>query len=34
MPIPFDDRLHRYIVVALVCGGFAMMAAAWLWEGL
>ncbi len=34
MPIPIYDRLHRYIVVALVCGGFAMMGAAWLWDAL
>jgi hypothetical protein len=34
MPIPLDDRLHRYIVAALLCGGMAMMGAAWLWRGL
>lgn len=34
MPIPIYDRLHRYIVVALVCGGIAMMGAALLWDSL
>lgn len=34
MPTPIYDRLHCYIVVALVCGGVAMMGAAWLWDSL
>lgn len=33
MPTSLDDCLHLYVVVALVCGGFAMMGAAWLWGG-
>ena len=30
MPIDLSDHFHRYIVVALVIGGGAMMGAAWL----
>ncbi len=34
MPLALYDRFHFYIVVALVCGGVSMMAAAWLWDML
>ncbi|SDO45409.1 hypothetical protein SAMN05216360_12336 [Methylobacterium phyllostachyos] len=34
MPIPLYDRFHLYITTALVCGGIAMMAAAWLLDSL
>jgi hypothetical protein len=34
MPIPLYDRFHRYVVVALISGGAAMMTAAWLWDGM
>jgi hypothetical protein len=28
------DRFHAYVVIALLCGGLAMMGAAWLWDAL
>ena len=34
MPMLSYDRLHRYVVIALISGGTAMMTAAWLWDGL
>ena len=34
MPIALNDRFHFYIATALVCGGVAMMAAAWLLDSL
>jgi len=34
MPVDLYDRFHRYLVVALVIGGGAMMGAAWLWDAL
>jgi hypothetical protein len=34
MPICLNDRFHRYIVIALLCGGLSMMGAAWLWDAL
>jgi hypothetical protein len=34
MPISIYDRLHAYIVVALMIGGGAMMGAAWMWDAL
>ena len=32
MPMLSYDRFHRYIVVALMIGGGAMMGAAWIWD--
>ena len=26
------DRFHRYLVIGFVCGGLAMMGAAWIWD--
>ena len=34
MPILLYDRVHRYLVMALVSGGLAMMGAAWVWDAL
>jgi hypothetical protein len=34
MPIALYDRFHLYIATALMCGGGAMMAAAWLLDAL
>jgi hypothetical protein len=34
MTIDLYDRFHRYIVIALISGGTAMLAVAWLWDGL
>jgi hypothetical protein len=32
MPVIFYDRHYRYLVVGFICGGLAMMAAAWIWD--
>jgi hypothetical protein len=34
MPLHLYDRIHSYLVTALVCGGLAMMAAAWILDPL
>jgi hypothetical protein len=34
MPVYLYDRFHRYLVIALVCGGTAMMGAAWILDAM
>jgi hypothetical protein len=34
MPNDLYDRFHRYLIIALVSGGAAMMAAAWIWDAV
>ncbi|CAM3231252.1 hypothetical protein MEME101129_24850 [Methylobacterium mesophilicum] len=34
MPADLSDRFHRYLVIVLLCGGGAMMGAAWIWDTL